>query len=201
MGTITLKKDQIETITAEELSAGVGWKTSKTKVKRIAGFKVGGGKQKELDLDLMAVAEDTDGDPTAVCYYGNDDVWDDGSLISEGDNQTGVGVGDDETIRAKLTKLPAHVRKLTFLVTAFKEGASFSDVETAELNIYNDKTGEKLISISVKLNARGNAVAVASATKQDDGTWVIKALNTYEQINGSRDSILAFSGRVSRAGG
>ncbi|APC46436.1 stress protein [Streptomyces phage BRock] len=197
MSTISMRKDTTETIRASRINVGAGWIAPKTKVKKFAGFKVGGGKQKEVDLDLIAVAEDFDGSPIRICWYSNPDAFEDGTLTSDGDNQTGVGAGDDETIRAKLSELPGNVRQITFMVTAFKEGASFQDIEGADLNVYDGVSNEKLLHMSVKLNERSNAVAVAVATRVDSNVWDITYINQYANISGTRDSVLDFANRVS----
>lgn len=195
--TISMNKDQVETIRASRINVGAGWIAPTSKVKKFAGIKVGGGKQKEVDLDLLAVAEDFDGDPVAICWYSNPDAFEDGTLVTDGDNQTGVGAGDDETIRAKLSELPGDIRQLIFMVTAFKEGASFQDIEGASMSVYDGLSGEKLLAMRVKLNERSNAVAVATATRVDGNIWNIKYINEYQRISGTRDSILAFARQVS----
>lgn len=195
--TISMNKDQVETIRASRIAVGTGWIAPTSKVKKFAGFKVGGGKQKEVDLDLLAVAEDYDGDPVAICWYSNPDAFEDGTLVTDGDNQTGVGAGDDETIRAKLSELPGDIRQLIFMVTAFKEGASFQDIEGASMSVYDGLSNEKLLAMRVKLNERSNAVAVATATRVEGNVWEIQYINKYERISGTRDSILDFARRVS----
>ena len=199
MGTISLSKDNASAdINVTTLSAGAGWKTGKTKVKKWGGVKIGGGKQKEIDLDLTCVAEDQDTDPVAVCYYGNTDTWDEGSLVHSGDNQDGIGSGDDETINAFLTELPEYVSRLTFLVTAFKDGAKLSDVETAHLKIYDGPNGNELIHIPLKLNVSGNAVAIADATRNADGSWTVRKLNEARTISTDRDGMMNFAASLRR---
>lgn len=196
MSVISMKKDQVETFSADELRAGVGWKAPTTKVKKVFGVKLGGGVEKEVDLDLATVVEDDDKDPVRVCWYKNEIAFDDDSLVSDGDNQTGRGAGDDETHRAKLRKLPAYAYRLTFIVTAFKPGVSFQDIEGADLNIYDNETGDKLFSIPVKLNSHANAIAVATATRQADGTWTVRNVNQYGTVNGTRDGLFDFVRQV-----
>lgn len=192
MAVVSLKKGQSESFTAEDISVGAGWKTSTTKKKRFLGVQVGGGKQKELDLDLLTGVLDDENDPIAVCYYGNEDVWDDGSLKSKGDNQTGAGAGDDETHIVRLNEIPGNVDKLVFMVSAFKPGVSFLDVELANMNVY-DGEGNKLFTISVKINKDANVIAVARAKRQSDGTWTIENLNEYGNVRpGDRDDLFRF---------
>lgn len=190
---ISLKKGESQTFVASNMRVGAGWIAPKTKVKKVWGVKVGGGTEKEVDLDLITVISDQDNDPIRICWYQNEDAFQDGKVTSDGDNTTGKGVGDDETHRIKLSQLPSDVKKLVFLVTAFKEGVSFSDIEGADLNVYGDDG--LLFTIRVKLNQGANAIAVATATQIEGSTWEIKALNEYARIGGTRDEIMSFAGQ------
>lgn len=198
MSTVVLTKSAPTTvITADAVSAGAGWIAPTTKVKKAFGFKVGGGKQKEVDLDLIAVAEDYDGDPVGLCWFSNMDTFEDGTLVHTGDNQDGRSHGDDEVINARLKEFPSDIRQVTFIVAALKEGSSLQDVEAANLSLYDMESGEKLVGVRVKLNETGNVVAVASATRQDDGTFVITYLNKYGTAGNTRAQLLNFARQVS----
>jgi len=192
MAVTSLKKGKLERFIATVISVGAGWKTSTTKKKSFFGVQISGGKQKELDLDLLTGVMDDENDPIAVCYYGNEDVWDDGSLKSSGDNQTGAGSGDDETHFINLEEIPSNVDKLIFMVAAFKPGVSFMDVELANMNVY-DGVGDKLFTISVKINKDANVIAVARAKRQGDGSWTIENLNEYGNVRpGDREDLFRF---------
>lgn len=198
MSTVVLTKAEPKTtITALAVRVGAGWIAPTTKVKKAFGIKVGGGKQKEVDLDLLAVAEDYDGDPVGISWYSNMDTFEDGSLVHTGDNQDGKAPGDDETIIAKLKDFPSDIRQVTFMVAALKPGTSLQDVEAANLSLYDYDSSEKLVGVRVKLNQTGNIVAVASATRKDGNVWEITYLNKYGQVQDSRLSILDFARQVS----
>lgn len=69
----------------------------------------------------------------------------DGSLVHNGDNTTGAGEGDDETLTADLTKVPAEIDRLSFCVT----------IHEAEVRKQNfGMIGKAFIRC---LNANGNA--------------------------------------------
>ncbi len=198
MSTVVLTKTSpTTTITAPAVRAGAGWIAPTTKVKKFGGIKIGGGKQKEVDLDLLAVAEDYDGDPVGISWYSNMDTFEDGTLVHTGDNQDGKTPGDDETINAKLAEFPSDIRQVTFLVGALKPGTSLQDVEAANLSLYDYESGEKLVGVRVKLDQTGNIVAVASATRKDGNVWEITYLNKYGNVQDSRLSILNFARSVS----
>lgn len=198
MSTVVLTKTSpTTTITAPAVRAGAGWIAPTTKVVKKFGIKLGGGKQKEVDLDLLAVAEDYDGDPVGLSWYSNMDTFEDGTLVHTGDNQNGKTPGDDETINAKLSEFPSDIRQVTFLVGALKPGASLQDVEAANLSLYDYESGEKLVGVRVKLDQTGNIVAVASATRKEGNIWEITYLNKYGNVQDSRMSILNFARSVS----
>lgn len=70
---------------------------------------------KEFDLDAMALMLKADGKVLSdnnMVFYGN--LEDPSKSVKHsGDNRTGAGDGDDETITIDTTKVPAEVQKAT----------------------------------------------------------------------------------------
>jgi len=100
----------------------------------------GGGS--EIDLDASCILLNSD-------YQKIDLVWfrqlksQDGSIKHSGDNRTGDGEGDDETINVDLQRLPASVKYLIFTVNSFT-GQSFEKVEKAYCRIVNGSNNTEL---------------------------------------------------------
>ncbi len=72
-----------------------------------------------FDLDGSAFILKTDGKVRAdsdFIFY-NNLKSSCGSIVHNGDNKTGVGDSDDETLTIDLTRVPAEVDKVTFAVT------------------------------------------------------------------------------------
>ena len=70
-----------------------------------------------------------------------------GSVKHSGDNRTGAGDGDDETIIVDLSLLEADVRELSFVVTIHEAAAkrqSFGLLREAYIRLYDDVTGTLL---------------------------------------------------------
>lgn len=170
---LNLHKNQPEPLTGVTvLRVGVAWKTSGGGRKGLMGaFKRAVG----TDLDLTCVAL-TGGDPKRICWFDNLDAFDNGSLISGGDNRTGKGAGDDETITARLDEVPPQIDTLVFIVSAFKQGVSFSNVEGITLHVYNAGPGGNLIGSDMPTIRTGNACVVARA-KRGPGGWDIAVVN------------------------
>jgi stress response protein SCP2 len=173
------------------LGAGAAWKTS-------------GGGQKGLlgrlrravgtDLDLAAVAL-SDGHPKRICWFDNQDSFDDGTLISYGDSRTGKADGDDEFIKADLNNLPESIDAVVFIVSAFKEGVSFNNIEGVTMNLYDMSAGgnRKIGEFMPDIDSRNNA-AVLAVAKRTEFTWTIQAINEMGNAR-SRQALLDLAKR------
>ena len=70
----------------------------------------------------------------------------DGSIVHSGDNRTGEGDGDDESIQVNLEQLPAGVKHLVFTVNSFT-GQNFEAVENAYCRIVDEVSGKEARNI------------------------------------------------------
>ncbi|MET9081398.1 TerD family protein [Streptomyces sp. NPDC004237] len=167
------------------LRVGVAWKTSGGGQKGLMGrFRRAVGS----DLDLAAVALEQ-GRPKRMCWFDNQDAFDNGSLITLGDNRTGRAAGDDETIVARLNELPASIDTLVFIVSAFKDDVSFATVEGITLNVYDGGPGgQKLGEYMPDIDTYNNACVMAKATRTGSG-WSIDVVNEMGQAR-SREQLL-----------
>merc|ERR1712241_1236219 len=89
--------------------AGLGWDTSSD----------------DVDLDVSVVLMDQGGGHVETVFFGNLEY---AGVTHSGDNLTGEGSGDDETITLELDKIPSSVRQLIFIINIYTNGKSFSDV-------------------------------------------------------------------------
>ena len=81
----------------------------------------------------------------------------DGSVVHSGDNRTGEGPGDDETVTVELTRVPADVDKIVLAVT-------IHDAETRRQNF-----GQVSKAYIRCVNAAGNA-EIARYDLSEDGS-------------------------------
>ncbi|MBO0223118.1 tellurium resistance TerZ family protein, partial [Vibrio parahaemolyticus] len=65
------------------------------------------------------------------------------SVIHSGDNLTGEGDGDDETIFVELNKLPANTEYLAYTVNSFR-GQTSNEVENAFCRVVDHATKKEL---------------------------------------------------------
>ncbi|GAB3683584.1 TerD family protein [Actinocorallia lasiicapitis] len=113
---------------------GLGWDAVKKK-----GFF--GSREQEIDLDASVVIF-ADQQIADVVYFGQLTSRD-GSVRHTGDNLTGAGDGDDESIIVDLNRLPVHVSSLVFTVSSF-QGQTFNEVENAFCRLVDETTGAEL---------------------------------------------------------
>ena len=83
-------------------------------------------------------------------FYGNT-THPSGAVEYAGDNRTGEGDGDDESITVNLNKLPESIDKITFVVTIFeaeKRLQNFGMVEHAYIRGVNKKQMKKCLDLT-----------------------------------------------------
>ena len=103
----------------------------------------------DFDLDasafLLAASGKVDTDSDFIFY--NNLVGADGAIEHTGDNRTGDGDGDDESIRVTLDGVPVAIRTIAVTVTIHEAGArrqNFGQVHNAFIRLVNDETGTEI---------------------------------------------------------
>ena len=101
----------------------------------------------DFDLDasafLLAANGKVRGDADFIFY--NNLKSADGSVAHTGDNRTGEGDGDDESLKIKLDAVPSDVDKIIFVVTihdAQTRRQSFGQTEVARYDLTEDASTE-----------------------------------------------------------
>lgn len=182
--TVSLSKSGGGTLTRVRM--GLGWDA----VAKKGFFR---SKQQEVDLDATAVLYDGSG---AVV----DQVWfqqlrsKDGSVQHTGDNRTGAGDGDDESIVVELGQLPASVQSMVFVVNSFT-GQDFSQIENAFCRLVDETNGEELARY--ELTGSGSHTAQIMAKVSRDGTaWTMTAIGATAHGRTFRDLLPAIAPHV-----
>ena len=106
---------------------------------------------KTFDLDVWALAVDSKGLQRKNLVYFGHTADASRSIIHCGDNLTGVGEGDDETLIVNMETLPADFESILIGVTIYRAGQkrqSFKDVNNAFIRIYDQKTGIEICKYS-----------------------------------------------------
>lgn len=96
-----------------------------------------------------------------------------------GDNLTGVGDGDDETINVDLDKVPEDVNKIVFVVNIYEakfRRQEFGMIENAFIRVYNRQNGEELCRYNLTENYKGMTALICGELYRDNGEWKFSAI-------------------------
>ena len=171
---ITLEKRQ--TISLEKTSGsslrnvrlGLGWDAA------ASGF-LGKllGASGDIDLDASRIVVDANRNPLDLVWF-QKLKSDCGNIKHTGDNRTGEGDGDDESIIVNLNGLKPNVDALVFTVNSFT-GQNFSKVKNAYCRIVDADTDKELARIN--LSDQGNHTGLIMAyLKRDSSGWNFTAV-------------------------
>ncbi|MDC7120420.1 TerD family protein [Cellulomonas fimi] len=131
-----------------------------------------GSREVEIDLDASAILF-AGKDPVDVAFYNNLRTRD-GSVQHTGDNRTGDGEGDDETILIDLTRVPVHVTDVMLVVTSY-EGHTFEQVQNAFCRLVDHTTGAELARYTLAGGMPFTAMLMARVYRQGP-TWKLQAV-------------------------
>jgi stress response protein SCP2 len=120
-----------------------------------------------------------------------------GSLTHSGDNQTGHGEGDDETVTVDFSKVPAPVTSIVFIASAFKKGSDFQKARNISFKVYDATGGSSspVADIWPSLLGNKNACAIAKAVRTNDpNVWTLEVIDTFGSITqGDEFSLMRFA--------
>jgi tellurium resistance protein TerZ len=182
---VSLVKKSGATLT--HVRMGLGWDAVKRR-----GL-LGGLKSQSIDLDASAVVYDTHGGVL-------DQVWfrqlrsKDGAIEHSGDNLTGDGDGDDESIAVRLDRLPAQVHSIIFLVNSFT-GQNFSQIENAFCRLVDEQTGEEIARYELTGSGSHTAQVMAKVARSGDG-WAMTAIGAIANGRTFKDLLPAIAAYV-----
>ena len=151
------------------LSLGLGWDPASS-----GGFLSKMlGSSGQIDLDASCIVLDSGLRPVDLVWF-RQLKSKDGSIEHSGDNLTGEGDGDDETIHVDLQRLPGTVQYLIFTVNSFR-GQTFDQVENAYCRIVNGSKNQELARFNLAEKGRHTGVVMASLSRAAGG-WEFKAI-------------------------
>ena len=109
-----------------------------------------------------------------------DQVWfqqltsKDGSVQHTGDNLTGEGEGDDESIRVHLPGVPADVQTIVFTVNSFT-GQDFTQIENAFCRLIDETTETEIARYDLTGSGAHTAQVMAKVSRDGVG-WTMTAI-------------------------
>lgn len=132
---------------------------------------------KDIDLDASVIAYGPQRNHIDSCYFGKLQIVG-GAIQHSGDNLTGEGAGDDETITVDLGRLPQDVTGLVFTVNSFS-GQKFTQVAKAYCRLLDAGTGEELVRFDLTSAEPQTGVMMAKLIRQFTGEWEMTAMGEF----------------------
>jgi stress response protein SCP2 len=165
---VSLQKQDGSSLTLVRM--GLGWDP----VKKRGLF---GSRELEVDLDASAVMF-ADQQPVDVAFF-NHLRSNDGSITHNGDNRTGAGDGDDESILVDLPRVPAHVNTIFLTVTSY-EGHTFEQIQNAFCRLVDETNGQELARYTLSGGYPAQAMVMAKLVRHGNG-WGMQAIGEAAQ--------------------
>ena len=176
MGVISLAKGQKVDLTKtnpglSKVVVGLGWDVN----------KYDGGQ--DFDLDASVFLLDANGKVSGgqdFVFY-NNTTGANGAVVHSGDNLTGDGDGDDETVNIAINDIPANIEKVSFAVTihdAEARNQNFGMVSNAFIRIVNEETNAELIRYDLGEDFSIETAVVVGELYRHNGEWKFSAVGS-----------------------
>jgi tellurium resistance protein TerZ len=182
--TVSLVKSGGGTLT--QVRMGLGWDAVRKK-------GLFGSRSQSIDLDASALL--FDGTKRLL-----DQVWfqqltsQDGSVQHTGDNRTGAGDGDDESIRVNLGAVAPAVRTIVFTVNSFT-GQDFSQIENAFCRLIDESNETEIARYDLSGSGQHTA-QIMSKVSRDGAAWSMTAIGTPASGRTFHDLLPAIVGQL-----
>ena len=155
----------------DSILVGLGWDTN----------KYDGGHEFDLDVSVFMTGDNgkVENETNFVFYNNPQDGA--GSVIYSGDNRTGEGEGDDESVKVTLSKVPANVQKISFTVTiheADARGQNFGQVSNAYIRIVDTAKNEELLRYDLGEDYSNETAIVVAELYRHNGEWKFAAVGS-----------------------
>ncbi|WNS73914.1 TerD family protein [Bacillus sp. DTU_2020_1000418_1_SI_GHA_SEK_038] len=182
-----------------KILVGLGWDPVQSRGGGgLLGSLFGGGGGANIDCDASVIMLDENDkirNNSDVIYFGNLKSKD-GSIQHTGDNLTGDGDGDDEQILIDLSRVPAQVQKLVFVVNIYdcvKRKQHFGMIQNAFIRIVNSANNQEMIHYNLTDNYSGKTCLVVGEIYRHGADWKFAAVGTGTSSPGLADVVRSYS--------
>ena len=155
----------------KKIFVGLGWDTN--------AFDTGAA----FDLDASAFLLGANGKVAKsedFVFYGNL-KHPSGAVTHTGDNLTGEGEGDDESIMVDLSLVPADIEKIAFTATIYDADArrqTFGQVNNAYIRIYDEVTNQEILRYDLGEDFSIETAVVFGELYRHNGEWKFNAIGS-----------------------
>jgi tellurium resistance protein TerD len=147
---------------------GLGWDTRSTD-----------GAAFDLDSSVFLVGESGKVLSDAHFVFYNQKTSPDGAVVHSGDNLTGAGEGDDETVSINLPGVDAQIQRIVFAVTIHEAEArkqNFGMVRNAFMRVLNKDSSTELARFDLSEDYSTETAMVFGEIYRNGAEWKFKAV-------------------------
>lgn len=135
----------------------------------------------DFDLDasafLLTASGKVRGDHDFIFY--NQLKSQDGSVEHTGDNRSGQGDGDDESLQVDLSRVPAAIEKIAVTVTihdAQSRGQNFGQIANAFIRVVNQDSNIEIVRFDLAEDYSTETAMVFGEVYRHNGEWKFRAV-------------------------
>ena len=141
--------------------------------------RVTDGQAFDLDASVFLVGENGKVLSDSHFVFYNNTTSPDGAVQHQGDNRTGEGDGDDESLKIKLDAVPGDVDKIIFVVTIHDAQArrqSFGQVSGAFIRLVNDDNQTEVARYDLTEDASTETAMLFGELYRNNSEWKFRAV-------------------------
>ncbi len=183
----------------QQVMVGLGW--DEAQPQGGGGFLkglFGGVKPQPIDCDASAIlcgenGKIIPGDIKQFCVYFGNLRHSSGAIIHQGDNLTGAGEGDDEQIMVDLSRVPAGIHKIVFVVNIYdarNRNQHFGMIQNAFIRLVNMDNHSEICRYNLSENYNNMTGLVVGEIYRRNGEWKFNAIGQPVQEASRLDSII-----------
>ncbi|MGW2251310.1 TerD family protein [Kitasatospora sp. NPDC001660] len=183
---VTLDKGRVNLVKGGSVSLVKNGRPFLSSVRMALGWEPAG-RGRSIDLDASCIAFDAKRRKLETAWFMKLTVFN-GAIAHSGDNLTGEGTGDDESITVHLEGLPPEVAGLVFVVNSFS-GQRFTEVQNAYCRLLDARSGQELVRFDLTRSEPRTGVVMCKLVRQSSGEWEMTALGEYVDARTARAMI------------
>lgn len=166
---INLEKGQRVNVDLPKFIVGLGWDANTTST----------GQSFDLDASVFILGENKKLLTDSHFVFYNNLISPDNSVEHAGDNLTGDGDGDDETIKIDLSKISPNATELCFVVTihdAEMRKQNFGQVRNSFVRVYNPANNEEILKYELEEDFSIETAVEFGRLYKRNGEWKFEAV-------------------------
>jgi len=168
---INLQKGQRQSIVIQKFNVGLSWDCNNTST----------GTSFDLDASAFLLGENKKVVSDDYLVFYNNLKSPDGAVTHTGDNLTGAGDGDDETISVDLSVVNQAVSEICFVVTihdADVRKQNFGQVRNSFIRICDAISNEEILKFELGEDFSIETAVEFGRLYKKDGSWKFEAIGT-----------------------